>query len=281
VVTVLEHRNRVYVAWNPPSGSLGNITEFDADGVVLRTLGVWGLIDSMAADATHLIVATPTITLRHNLATGFVDGFFVLPDDVEVILVQGGSLVSAGTDGVVRRFNRVTGAPLGTMSWTSDIISMATLPSSVGAGSCYAYDCPCGNADALAGCRNSTGVGSWLGGSGSASLTADDLTLAVTNVPPGSAGRLFMGTTATSVPFGDGVLCAAGSLHRFPMQSAGQNGTFTFGPGIAQFSHDHLAPSGVIQAGFTWHFQAWYRNPSGPCGSGFNTSNSFRVTFAP
>jgi hypothetical protein len=62
---------------------------------------------------------------------------------------------------------------------------------------------------------------------------------------------------------------------------ADANGTFQFGPGIGQFSQSHFTPLGTIQAGQTWHFQGWYRNTVGPCGSGFNTPNAFDVTFTP
>jgi hypothetical protein len=41
-------------------------------------------------------------------------------------------------------------------------------------------------------------------------------------------------------------------------------------------------PAGAqIAAGETWHFQAWFRDPSGPCGMGSNLTNALRVTFAP
>ncbi len=34
-------------------------------------------------------------------------------------------------------------------------------------------------------------------------------------------------------------------------------------------------------AGETWYFQGWYRDPMGPCGTAFNLSNGLAVTFAP
>ena len=36
-----------------------------------------------------------------------------------------------------------------------------------------------------------------------------------------------------------------------------------------------------IVAGATVHFQGWYRDPAGPCGSGFNLTNGYSVVFVP
>ena len=65
-----------------------------------------------------------------------------------------------------------------------------------GPGTPYCFsnsDCPCGNVDPNAGCANSTGAGAFLSSSGSASASADDLVLTVSNVPPNQFGILFMG----------------------------------------------------------------------------------------
>lgn len=242
-------------------------------------------VSALAQDETDLIVATQSgFVLRMDLVTGFPDSWFNVDHDVNSIVMHGGSLLTSGSDGVVRRFNRITGASQGTTAWSFDVVAMAIMGSTVGTLSCYGYDCPCGNTDGVAGCRNSTGVGSWLGGFGSASLSADDLTLAVTNLPPNGSGRLFMGAGSVDVPFGDGRMCAGrGGMgqFRFPIQGADTNGTFQFGPGIGQFTTSHFSALGAIHAGQTWHFQGWYRNTVGPCGSGFNTTNAFDVTFAP
>jgi hypothetical protein len=76
------------------------------------------------------------------------------------------------------------------------------------------------------------------------------------------------------VPFLDGLRCVSGQIFRFPAK------------GISSFSHleqrDVVAGTGLlIQAGVTWNFQAWYRNPPGPCGLGANLSNALSVTFTP
>jgi hypothetical protein len=38
---------------------------------------------------------------------------------------------------------------------------------------------------------------------------------------------------------------------------------------------------GHILPGTTFHFQGWYRDPAGPCGTGKNMSNAVRVIFGP
>ena len=54
---------------------------------------------------------------------------------------------------------------------------------------------------------------------------------------------------------------------------SGATGTLVIGPGIA-------AGAGIVPV-TTRHFQCWYRDPGGPCGSNFNTTNAFSVTFTP
>ena len=45
----------------------------------------------------------------------------------------------------------------------------------------------------------------------------------------------------------------------------------------------HPQPTGFVSVmpGDTWHFQRWYRDPAGPCGSGFNLTNGLALTFVP
>jgi len=40
-------------------------------------------------------------------------------------------------------------------------------------------------------------------------------------------------------------------------------------------------PTGQIQPGSVWNFQAWYRDSAGPCGSGTNLTNALEVVFRP
>lgn len=48
-------------------------------------------------------------------------------------------------------------------------------------------------------------------------------------------------------------------------------GTAIFGPGLGAI--------GGWTAGETRRFQVWYRDPAGPCGTGFNTTHGLEVTF--
>ena len=102
------------------------------------------------------------------------------------------------------------------------------------------------------------------------------------DLPAGQFGLVFMGDAQVQLPFGDGLRCVgAGSagIYRFPARATG-SGSFQEGP-IVGFSRANFPPAGQIGAGSTWHFQAWYRDPGGPCGSGFNASNALRATFVP
>ena len=39
--------------------------------------------------------------------------------------------------------------------------------------------------------------------------------------------------------------------------------------------------SGALLPGDTWHFQLWFRDPSGPGGTGSNLSDALTATFCP
>ncbi|MED6335125.1 MAG: trypsin-like peptidase domain-containing protein [Planctomycetota bacterium] len=143
---------------------------------------------------------------------------------------------------------------------------------------------PCSNPDPNAGCAGSTGTGALLSACGTDGVAADDLVLTVLGVPPNQNGLIYMGGGTASVPFGDGLRCVgpgASGFMRFNVQNSGALGELVEGPGIVAFSATHFPPSGRIVAGSTWQFQAWFRDPAGPCGSGFNLSNGLSVTFSP
>ncbi len=147
---------------------------------------------------------------------------------------------------------------------------------------CDSSSSPCANPDIQAGCRNSTGQGALLSGSNTVSVTSDDLLLFATPLPPNQSVLLFMGAGATDLPFGDGMRCVSPGtkgLFRFPVRNSGPSGLLREGPGLVALSHARFAANGQITAGQTWNFQAWFRDPLGPCGSAFNLSNALRVTF--
>ena len=59
------------------------------------------------------------------------------------------------------------------------------------------------------------------------------------------------------------------------------DGALVLGPGIVAYAQANFPPAGQIGPGQTWYFQGWYRDPAGPCGSGFNLTNGIEVTFTP
>ena len=146
---------------------------------------------------------------------------------------------------------------------------------------CSVASPPCSNYYSIGGCENSRELGGILGAWGSASVGADDLVLSATQLPFSQFGLVCMGDAVIApVVLDDGLFCLGGNLFRFPPRATGPGGTFGEGPGIVAHSASFGA-GGTIVAGSTWHFQAWVRDPGGPCGQGSNTTNALSVTFTP
>jgi len=137
--------------------------------------------------------------------------------------------------------------------------------------------CPCGNVGGAGrGCLNSQGVGALLEATGTVRVMADDLEFSAEGMPINVSALLFQATgllQGSGIPFKDGVKCAGGLTRRFGLKSTGAFGATGWGP--------QLAGQGQWMAGETRYFQAWYRDPSGPCNKQSNTSNALRVTFTP
>mgnify|MGYP001792141827 CR=1 FL=1 len=128
-----------------------------------------------------------------------------------------------------------------------------------------------------AGQPNSGGVGAPLTTTGSASVTAEDLTFVATDLPTDSFGYLLMSRTEDDVPgFGgsQGTLCIGEPCFRFSasVQNSGLLGEIAFAPDFGD-----LPMGQQFVAGEAWVFQYWYRdaNPA----STSNTSGAVRVTF--
>ncbi len=151
----------------------------------------------------------------------------------------------------------------------------------VGTPFCFGDACPCGNDDPAAGCGNlgsdgNPATGALLTGSGSTDVFADDLALTVSGVAPSQFGLIFMGPGTTApIALGDGTLCLAGGLFRFPTAFSDAAGSFTE-TGVLAGANEIGAP---VAVGATWNFQAWYRDGGGPCGAGSNLTNALPVTF--
>ncbi len=158
------------------------------------------------------------------------------------------------------------------------------LGSDLGPGSsfCFGDDsqaaCPCGNIGGEGeGCANGLGNGALLTGSGSASLSDDDLVLTTSQLTPGS-GLYFQGNNAVNGgdgnPFGAGPRCAGGSVRRIEVTFANTGNDLTTSTSVS------IATQGDVSVGQTRHYQYWYRDSLGsPCSSGFNLSNAYEVTW--
>lgn len=151
---------------------------------------------------------------------------------------------------------------------------------------CLSDYAPCGNGDgypgANAGCHNSTGVGAEMNALGSTSVTTDDMTFRVTHLPLSKPGIIIMAADArTPVALGDGVLCLVPPVYRYFGLNSGPTGTMSFGPGLVGYANSHFPPLGHVTAGSSFHFQSWFRDPAGPCGTGMNLSNAMRINFLP
>jgi hypothetical protein len=166
-------------------------------------------------------------------------------------------------------------------------------PSVFGVGAAYVFDiklqpgvpfcfatpetCPCNNSFGIAqGCANSSCQGAVLRGSGSDSVSADDLSLTATGLTTGP-GLFFQGNNTVNggagVAFGDGLRCVGGRIKRLQVRFS------TFGESSSTIS---IATRGEVIVGDTKFYQYWYRDPNvWICDNGFNTTNGYEVTWTP
>ena len=122
---------------------------------------------------------------------------------------------------------------------------------------------------------NSVGGGALIASGGSTSIDANDLSLQVSGAIPGQPGLFYYGPNAIQVPFGDGFRCVGGGVLRLAVQQASPAGAYSLA-----VDQNALPPGGAIEAGDTWRFQCWYRDPASG-GAGFNFSNGLEVFFCP
>ena len=137
--------------------------------------------------------------------------------------------------------------------------------------------CPCGNpTSAGGGCANGTGNGATLGAAGAASITTDTLVLQSSNLLPNQPCLFFQGNNAinggSGIQFGDGLRCAGGGVIRVQVRF----------PDATGYAETNLAISvkGACVAGDVKRYQNWYRDPQlSPCGSQFNLTNGYEITW--
>ena len=208
-----------------------------------------------------------------------------LGDDLDAADHIGGDLFDCDGDGREDAIAIALGLVIdGDQNGVPDSCSSAP----VGAPFCFCpmIAAPCGNASPTTGCLNGVGTGALLTGSGSASVTLDNLVLTTSGMPAGSFAMTVMGTgTTPPAALANGLRCVAGSIHRFPPYSTAGGtasigrGTPNVSMGLVAYSTSSFAPSGHITAGSTFHFQTFYRDLGGPCGAMFNLSNALTVNF--
>lgn len=138
-------------------------------------------------------------------------------------------------------------------------------------------NCPCNNTGAVGkGCGNSATNGGGLSGSGSNFVSGDSFSLTASDVPGGPVCLFFQGSSPGTVggAFGDGLLCANGSVVRIGF------GALSGGTAIYPASGD--APisvkGGVPPEGGTRAYQVWYRDNALFCTSAnYNLTSAVRV----
>jgi hypothetical protein len=145
--------------------------------------------------------------------------------------------------------------------------------------------CPCNNDNEGSilgsGCANGVfASGAQLTGSGVASLTADTLILATTGLEPSNNGLYFQAQNDLSpgLAWGDGLRCAGADLIRLGVRFADSSGASD----TSGYPYTISAKAGNISSGDTKYYQCWYRSPlNSPCGSDFNSSNGYAITWLP
>jgi plastocyanin len=135
--------------------------------------------------------------------------------------------------------------------------------------------CPCGAVGAPgAGCPNSaSAAGAALSAVGSNQVAGSGLTLVATGCPGGRPGLFFQGALSLGpgVVFGDGLRCAGGQVVRLEVVTTDAVGQA--GSGV------DVAAVGGASPGQTLRYQFWFRDPAGPCGGAFNTTNGVEVSW--
>jgi len=122
---------------------------------------------------------------------------------------------------------------------------------------------------------NSTGAPAYIGASGSASLSANDLRLHASPVPVDELGIFFFGENTTQLAVGNGTRCVAGPrLYRLNVQPA--SGSVL----TSAFDNTVGAIASQLTPGSTWHVQAYYRDPAAG-GFDFDFTDALSVTFVP
>jgi len=135
---------------------------------------------------------------------------------------------------------------------------------------------PCLGSNYCVAAPNSVSPGATLCAAGSGSIAANDLVLQCSSLPTNQFGVFYYGPNQIQLAFGNGWRCVGGGVFRLPILNSGSGGVMTY-------VVDNTSPpqaSGQLQAGESWNFQCWYRDPAGG-GAAFNLSDATSILFTP
>lgn len=201
-------------------------------------------------------------------------------DDLDALDVLSGRLFDCNSNGVEDAIDIAFG-----FSWDTNangVPDECELLTRVGCTCPVGSPAPCFNFYAPGGCLNSTGLGAILSASGTTSVANDNLVLTTTQMPVNKVGLMLTSQNSNpGVPFQDGILCLAGQIKRYPGKPTGAGGTFSYGPGLVNYSVNNFAPAFWILPGSQWNYQSWYRDIGVPCGTFSNISNMIQAQFTP
>jgi hypothetical protein len=151
-------------------------------------------------------------------------------------------------------------------------------PASAFCGESAGTPCPCASTaqPPYRGCPSSLGAGVTLRGVGSPHYSTDTYQLGAEDIPAGAPVLFFEGNAQANIPFGDGRVCAGGAIVRLGMRVA--TGGAAVYPGSGGVPISVRSPQSTPA---TRYYQVFFRDAAGPCGTGFNYSNGWSVTWAP
>jgi hypothetical protein len=123
---------------------------------------------------------------------------------------------------------------------------------------------------------NTAGPGATMFHSGTTRLSQNDFVIQAFGLPPNKTCIFLFGMNqSVSVPFGNGTRCIANPFFRLPVTQSN-----TFGDAERVIDLNNLPQNLQFQAGDSWGFQCWYRDPQAP-GATTNVSDGLSTTWCP
>jgi trimeric autotransporter adhesin len=208
--------------------------------------------------------------------------------DAEVLALH---VFSGGSAGVARlfaggAFTNANSSPSNHVASWESCGSATGTPYCFGDGTGAFCPCVCQTSSLGTGCRNSSGDGARISGSGLAQVSSDSVVLHGQGMPTtGPTALFFQGTAQVGVAgrgvfFGDGLRCAGGTVVRLGAKTA-TGGVADFGAGIGTDPNVSVAGS-VPSGGATRHYQIYYRNSVSFCTAAtWNMSNALTIVWIP